>query len=60
MNDGLLLAVGILVFSLMLVGIILTVFEFRKIPRRQPPVFKDVAYQAQPNDPKSGQSAPAP
>lgn len=49
MNDQILLIVGVVVFGLMLVGIILTIFEFRTIPNRQKPQFEDVAFQAQPD-----------
>lgn len=45
-----LLLVGIGVFSLMVIGVIMTVLEFREIPEEQPPVFDSVADQAQPLD----------
>ena len=52
MNDQILLIVGVVVFGLMLIGIILTIFEFRRMPNRQKPEFEDVAFQAQPDPPR--------
>ena len=48
MNDTLLLTVGLVAFGLMFVGIVLTILEFRSLPRWQSPEYKDVAAQAQP------------
>lgn len=57
MSDAMLLAVGALVFGLMFIGIALTIVEFRRIPRKQEPVFEEVAFQAQPDDSVSDKSA---
>ena len=51
MSDTLILLIGILVFGLMLVGVLLTVWEFQRLPKRQDPVFDSVAAQAQPDQP---------
>lgn len=48
MNDPLLLTVGLVAFGLMFVGIVLTILEFRSLPRWQSPEYKSVAAQAQP------------
>jgi hypothetical protein len=48
MNDPLLLTVGLVAFGLMFIGIVLTILEFRSLPRWQSPEYKDVAAQAQP------------
>lgn len=48
MNDLMLIGIGLIVVLLVLIGIGLTVRRFRNIPRRQKPVVKDVAAQAQP------------
>ena len=48
MNDLMLIGIGLIVVLLVLIGIGLTVRRFRNIPRRQKPVAKDVAEQAQP------------
>lgn len=48
MDDTLLLTVGLVAFGLMFVGIVLTIVEFRSLPRWQSPEYKDVAAQAQP------------
>jgi hypothetical protein len=48
MNDTLLLTVGLAAFGLMFVGIVLTILEFRSLPRWQSPEYKSVAAQAQP------------
>jgi hypothetical protein len=48
MNDTLLLTVGLVAFGLMFVGIVLTIVEFRSLPRWQSPEYKSVAAQAQP------------
>ena len=59
MNDLLLFAIGALVSGLMVVGIALTFIEFRAIPKRQAPEFKEVAFQAQPERRKKGGRLPA-
>ena len=48
MNDTMLLTVGLVAFGLMFVGIVLTILEFRTLPRWQSPEYKSVAAQAQP------------
>ena len=58
MNDQLLLIVGIVVFGLMLIGVILTILEFRRLPKRQKPEFEQVPVQAQPDPMKKDESAP--
>ena len=47
-SDGMILLIGAAVFGLALIGIGLTIWEFRSIPRRQKPVHPDVAFEARP------------
>jgi hypothetical protein len=54
MNDTMLLLVGIVAFGLMIVAIVLTIFEFRELPRWQEPEHQDVAAQAQPSRSQGG------
>ena len=49
MSSTLILTVGIIVFGLMLVGVVLTVLEFKQMPKKQAPEFDSVAAQAQPD-----------
>jgi hypothetical protein len=49
-----LLTVGLVAFGLMFVGIVLTIMEFRSLPRWQSPEYKDVAAQAQPQPRQPG------
>ena len=49
MSDTMILLVGITVFGLMIVAVILTIVEFRQLPRHQEPQFENVAPQAQPD-----------
>ncbi len=60
MNDNQILLIGVVAFGLMLVGIILTIVEFRSIPKKQPPEFEDVAFQAQPDRVDKNKSAAQP
>lgn len=48
MNDLMLIGIGLIVALLVLTGVGLTVRRFRNMPRRQKPVSKNVAAQAQP------------
>lgn len=50
MSSSVLLFVGIAVFGLALIGILITVHEFRQLPRWQEPEFDSVAAQAQPDE----------
>lgn len=48
MNDLMLIGIGLVVVLLIIAGIGLTVRKFRTIPRKQEPVYDEVAEQAQP------------
>ena len=48
MSDAFLMTIGLFVFSLMIIGIALTILEFRRLPRWQKPEYQSVAAQAQP------------
>ncbi len=57
MNDTLILVVGAVAFGLMIVGVILTIVEFRRKPRYQKPRYESVAFQAQPSKPGKEKSS---
>lgn len=56
MSDAMLFGVGLAVFVLLLIGVGLTIAEFRRLPRYQEPRYDTVAPQAHPDAPRADES----